>query len=177
MPLHWLAWREALRRHAAPFEFTLELHHEYAGMSIPEIVLACNGRFGCALDARAVESAREEYFFAHLDQLTTVEAVAAFARSQSGKKPMAVASGSDRRVVERELKHLDLHGLFPVIVTARDVPRSKPIPDMFLRAAGEMGVPPGRCLVFEDGRNGLEAAAAAGMAAVYIPTNEPDWTR
>ena len=58
---------------------------------------------------------------------------------------MAVASGSDRRVVERELDQLGLRGSFPVIVTARDVPRSKPFPDLFLRAAGEMGVRPDRC--------------------------------
>ena len=90
---------------------------------------------------------------------------------------MAVASGSDRRVVERELDQLGLRALFPVIVTASDVPRSKPFPDMFLRAAGEIGVRPDRCLVFEDGRNGLDAASAAGMAAVYIPTNEPGWIR
>jgi beta-phosphoglucomutase-like phosphatase (HAD superfamily) len=177
MPLHWLAWGAALRAHAAPFEFTIELHHQYAGMSIPEIVRACNARFGCSLEPHSVESAREEYFFAHLDQLVPVEAVVAFARHQHGKKPMAVASGSDRRVVERELDRLGLRALFPVIVTASDVPRSKPFPDMFLRAAGQIGVRPDRCLVFEDGRNGLDAASAAGMAAVYIPTNEPDWVR
>jgi HAD superfamily hydrolase (TIGR01509 family) len=146
-------------------------------MSIPEIVAACNARFGCALDPRAIELAREKFFFAHLDEINPVEAVVAFARRQFGARPMAVASGSDRRVVDRELDHLGLRELFPVIVTARDVPRSKPFPDMFLRAAAEMGVAPQRCLVFEDGRNGLEAAAAAGMASVYIPTNEPDWVR
>jgi HAD superfamily hydrolase (TIGR01509 family) len=88
-----------------------------------------------------------------------------------------VASGSDLRIVERELHHLGLSGLFPVIVTARDVPRNKPFPDIFLHAAARMGVRPERCLVFEDGKNGLEAAAAAGMQAAYIPTNEADWVR
>jgi HAD superfamily hydrolase (TIGR01509 family) len=177
MPLHWHAWRAALEAQNAPFEFTIDMHHEFAGMSIPEIVRACNRRFACALDERAVECGREDYFFSHLDELIAVEPVVAFARGQWHKKPLAVASGSDRRIVERELDQLDLAELFPVIVTARDVSRSKPYPDIFLLAAKEMGINPERCLVFEDGKNGLAAAAAAGMQSVYVPTNEAEWLR
>lgn len=172
MPLHWRAWRASLEAHRAPFEFTLEMHHQYAGMSIPEIVAACNARFGANVPARPVELGRMDYFFAHLDELIVVDPVVNFARSQFGKKPMAVASGSDHTVVQRELDHLGLSPLFSAIVTASDVPRSKPFPDMFLQAAKAIGVAPERCLVFEDGKNGLEAAARAGMKAVYIPTND-----
>ena len=172
MPLHWHAWRDALERHHAPFEFTLEMHHRFAGMSIPEIVRACNAQFGSALDPHAVELARMDFFFAHLDELVVVDPVIAFAKSQLGRKPMAVASGSDRVIVERELTHLGLRDMFPVVVTASDVPRSKPFPDMFLLAAEKLGVAPEKCLVFEDGRNGIEAATRAGMASVYIPTND-----
>lgn len=177
MPLHLEAWQAGLARHRALFEFTLEMHHQYAGMSIPEIVRACNERFGCALDPQGVALAREEYFFQHLERLLPVEPVVEFARSRHGVTPMAVASGSDRQIVERELEHLGIRSLFPVIVTACEVPRAKPHPDLFLEAAARLGVAPERCLVFEDGKNGLEAAAAAGMKAVYIPTNEPGWPR
>lgn len=177
MPLHWRAWRAALEAQSAPFEFTIEMHHQYAGMSIPEIVRACNSRFGCALDASAVEQGREDFFFAHLDGLKTVGPVVEFARSQWKKKPLAVASGSARAVVERQLEYLNLREMFPIVVTAMEVARSKPSPDLFLLAAEKMGVPAGRCLVFEDGQNGLQAAAAAGMMAIYIPTNEPERQR
>jgi len=65
-------------------------------------------------------------------------------------------------------------GLMPrlegLLHSARDVPRAKPAPDLFLAAAAAEGVPPGACLVIEDSRPGITAAHAAGMACVaYAP--------
>ena len=170
MPLHWHAWRVALEAQHAPFEFTEEMHHAFAGQSIPETVAVCNQRYGCQIEPNRVERDRTDYFFSHLDDLRIVEPVVEFARSVHGTRPLAVASGSDRTIVVRELTHLGLIDLFPVVVTADDVARSKPAPDLFLLAAERMGVPPESCLVFEDGKNGLRAAVAAGMPWVYVPT-------
>jgi len=172
MPLHWHAWRVALQQQNAPFDFTEEMHHAFAGQSIPETVAVCNARYHCSLDPDEIERARTEFFFSHLDELRLVTPVVDFARSQAGQKPLAVASGSDRNIVVRELTHLGLIDLFPVIITADDVARSKPAPDLFLLAAQGLGVAPASCLVFEDGHNGLRAAEAAGMQWVYVPTNE-----
>ncbi len=172
MPLHLLAWQAAFRKFHAPFEFTEEMHHAQAGASIPETVAVCNARFGTDLDPHAVAQARLDYFFTHLDALQPVGPVIDFARAQLGKKTMAVASGSERSVVVRELEHLGLSDWFPVVVTASDVARGKPHPDLFLKAAHDLGVAPEKCLVFEDGHNGIVAATAAGMASVYIPTND-----
>jgi HAD superfamily hydrolase (TIGR01509 family) len=83
--------------------------------------------------------------------------------------PCAVASSSDRAWVSGWLAR---HGLVPDFVcvrTADDVARTKPAPDLFLSAAGCLGVPPAACLVFEDSPNGLLAARAAGMLAVAVP--------
>ncbi len=172
MPLHWRAWRAALQAHGAPFDFTLEMHHQYAGMSIPEIIRACNARFGCSVDPGPVEADREAWFFDHLHELQPVPEVVAIARQWHGKLPLAVASGSARTVVVRELDLLGLSPLFSAMVTPEDVQRSKPAPDLFLLAAARLGVRPERCLVFEDGANGITAATAAGMASVYVPTND-----
>ncbi len=172
MPLHWHAWRVALQEQNAPFDFTEAMHHAFAGQSIPETVAICNARFGCHIDPGRVELARTEYFFSHLDELRPIEPVVTFARDMHGRRPLAVASGSDRNIVVRELTHLGLIDLFPVVVTADDVARSKPAPDLFLLAARRLSVEPASCLVFEDGPNGLRAAEAAGMPWVYVPTNE-----
>ena len=48
--------------------------------------------------------------------------------------------------------------------------RGKPAPDLFLLAAERMGVPPTRCLVFEDAEPGFKAAEAAGMRCVRVPS-------
>ena len=83
---------------------------------------------------------------------------------------MAVASGSDAEIVVQGLEAIGILELFQTIITPVDVARGKPAPDMFLLAANRLGVPPERCLVFEDGLLGIQAAQAAGMASVFVPT-------
>jgi HAD superfamily hydrolase (TIGR01509 family) len=176
MPLHWHAWRAALTTHGAPFEFTLEMHHAFAGMSIREIVGRLNERYGTSLDGVAVEKTRAEWFYEHLPELQPVTPVVAVAEAWKNRIKLAVASGSERGVVRRELEHLGLWNHFGACVTPEDVARSKPFPDLFLRAAELIGVRPEKCLVFEDGKNGIKAAEAAGMHWVYVPTNEAPGT-
>ena len=80
--------------------------------------------------------------------------------------PVCVATSSSPPRVARSL---DIVGLTPALAhvfTASQVARGKPAPDLFLFAAEKMGVTPERVLVFEDSLPGLEAAEAAGMAAV-----------
>ena len=54
------------------------------------------------------------------------------------------------------------------MVSADDVPRGKPAPDIFLRAAELLGVPPGECVVIEDSVAGVAAGRAAGMKVIGI---------
>jgi HAD superfamily hydrolase (TIGR01509 family) len=51
-----------------------------------------------------------------------------------------------------------------------DVERGKPAPDPFLEAARRLGVQPEACLVFEDSPTGIDAAKAAGMQYVFVPS-------
>lgn len=81
---------------------------------------------------------------------------------------MAVASGSLHPVIDEVLAMRDLRRFFPVVVSIQDVPRGKPKPDVFLRAADLLEVAPGDCCVVEDSAAGVEAALAAGMAVIAI---------
>jgi len=63
---------------------------------------------------------------------------------------------------------LDAGRFFHTEVCGRDVEHGKPAPDIFLKAAERMGLPPGRCLVVEDAVPGIQAAHAAGMRCVAI---------
>jgi HAD superfamily hydrolase (TIGR01509 family) len=81
----------------------------------------------------------------------------------------AIASATARPLID-EL--LDLAGLaedFPIRVSAKDVPRGKPAPDVFLEAARQLGRPPAECVVFEDSPFGIQGAGAAGMRTVAVP--------
>lgn len=82
--------------------------------------------------------------------------------------PMAVASASLRQWVDATLRGLGLDGAFAATVSASDVARAKPAPDLYLLAAQRLGVPPERCLAMEDTKTGIAAAKAAGMFAVQV---------
>lgn len=81
----------------------------------------------------------------------------------------AVASSSSRAWVEGWLIRHDIRARFVGVLTADDVARTKPAPDLFLKAADALGCPPAQCLVFEDSPNGIHAARAAGCPVVAVP--------
>jgi len=86
---------------------------------------------------------------------------------------LGLASGSERPVVEAVLALQDLRRFFSVTVTAGDVKRGKPAPDIFLRAAELLGVAPVACWVIEDSRPGIAAGLAAGMKVIAITNSHP----
>jgi HAD superfamily hydrolase (TIGR01509 family) len=81
---------------------------------------------------------------------------------------LAVASGSERPVVEAVLSLKGIGRFFSITVTSWDVRHGKPAPDIFLRAAELLEVTPGECWVIEDSKPGIAAAQAAGMAVIAI---------
>ncbi|MEU8956596.1 HAD family phosphatase [Streptomyces sp. NPDC048518] len=83
--------------------------------------------------------------------------------------PMAVASGSSRPAIEAILAGTGLDARLTTYVSAEEVPRGKPAPDVFLAAAALLGAEPADCVVFEDAAPGATAARAAGMRCVAIP--------
>ncbi|MEU6995554.1 HAD family phosphatase [Streptomyces sp. NPDC046465] len=83
--------------------------------------------------------------------------------------PMAVASGSSRAAIEAILTGTGLAARLTTFVSAEEVPRGKPAPDVFLAAAALLGAEPADCVVFEDAAPGALAAHAAGMRCVAIP--------
>ncbi len=83
--------------------------------------------------------------------------------------PLAIASGSNSAVIEGTLGMVGLRDRFAVAVSAAEVPRGKPAPDVFLEAAHRLGVEPRSCLAFEDSPNGARAALDAGMTVVVLP--------
>lgn len=171
MPLHLLAFRYALGRQGFPEEeFTDELHHNWAGMPGPAIVRRLNERYGMNMPPDQVEQDKIRWYLDHHSEIQPVHEVVGFARSQAGIRPMAVASGSDIRIVMAALDGLGIAHLFETVITPRDVSRGKPHPDMFLLAAERLKTPPARCLVFEDGELGIQAAQAAGMLWVRVPS-------
>ena len=86
---------------------------------------------------------------------------------------LAVASGSEREVVEAVLEMRDLRRFFSVVVTGSEVSRGKPEPEIFLEAARLLGVAPANCWVIEDSRPGIAAARSAGMRVLALTHTHP----
>jgi HAD superfamily hydrolase (TIGR01509 family) len=94
------------------------------------------------------------------------DAIAAVGDLRALGVPIAVASGSVRERLDRTLAHAGLD--FEITVAGDEVEHGKPAPDMFLRAAAKLGVPPERCVVVEDSVPGVAAGRAAGMPTLGV---------
>ena len=86
---------------------------------------------------------------------------------------LALASGSDREVVAEVLKLKGLGRFFAAVVSGSDIQHGKPAPDIFLRTAELLNVPPQSCCVIEDSKPGIAAALAAGMTVIAITNTHP----
>jgi HAD superfamily hydrolase (TIGR01509 family) len=108
-------------------------------------------------------------FYAELEAapLVPFEGVRALLEALSERGiPAAVASQSSRDWVEATLQSAGLLEALPCFVSAEEVARGKPAPDVYLRAAERLGVDPSRCIAVEDSVHGIASAVAAGMWVV-----------
>jgi HAD superfamily hydrolase (TIGR01509 family) len=87
--------------------------------------------------------------------------------------PMAVATSTKTAAAEKKLKMADIFDYFDVVIGGDQVARSKPNPDIFLKAASILSFEPSSCIAFEDSPNGVKSAIAAGMTVVQIPDMIP----
>lgn len=166
MPVHYVAWRDTLARYR--IQFSEDRFYSMGGMASERIVETLSREQVISVDHRHVAMQKETYFQTLIDQVRPKSSVCDIALKFYGSKPMAVASGSGRVVVNKQLVALKLDTLFDTVVTSEDTQRHKPDPDVFLEAARRLGVAPRRCVVFEDSPLGFQAARAAGMDRVDV---------
>lgn len=168
MPLHYRAWLAALQEHGA--EFPEALFYEMGGTPTEQIVQMLNDRHGHDMPPAKTAAYKESLYVDMLNEIQPIVPVVDFAKSFAGKVPIAVASGGHRPVVQKTLASLGILEMFDAVVGAEDYAKGKPAPDPFLEAARQLGVPPEKCLVFEDTQLGIDAAVAAGMQWVHVPS-------
>jgi HAD superfamily hydrolase (TIGR01509 family) len=82
---------------------------------------------------------------------------------------LGLATSSVSHVVLPFLERHDIKKYFAALTTGEEVERGKPDPDIYLKAAGKVGVAPEKCLVIEDALSGVQAGKSAGMTVVAIP--------
>jgi HAD superfamily hydrolase (TIGR01509 family) len=118
--------------------------------------------------------ARKEELYREILKTTGISALPGVRELLEGLRtagiPCVVGSSTPRVNIEHVMTLANLHGFFADIVSAEDVSRGKPHPEVFLKAAAKINRVPAKCVVFEDAFVGLEAARAGGFKSIGVGT-------
>jgi len=172
---HWLAWQDSL--HAEGYNVTREQFEASFGQRNDTILRGYFGpeltddeiaRIGGDKEARYRNQVRER----GIDLLPGVQRWLARLSAKGWRQ--AIASAAPLANVEAIVAALEIGPFFDAFVSAEDVQRGKPDPQVFLIAAERLAVAPARCVVVEDAPAGLEAARRAGMRAIGVRTTHAD---
>ncbi|HEX4170085.1 MAG TPA: HAD family phosphatase [Bryobacteraceae bacterium] len=176
MPLHTQAWEEYLaslgiriddlerRMHG---KRNAELVSELIAEGLPESEVFAHG-------ARKEQLWREMILREGVERFQVAGLMDFLEKYRS--VPKAVASNAEPKNIDFVLDQYGLRPYFPVAVSALEVDRPKPFPDIYLEAARRLGAKPEQCIVFEDSPTGLQAGLAAGMRVIGIHTTPTDLT-
>ena len=112
-----------------------------------------------------VERMQERY----REKLPLVDGAVEAVRRIGGRWPLGLASSSNRPLIDLALELMGVADLFQVTVSSEEVEHGKPSPDVYLEAAGRLGVKPQNVVAIEDSASGIRSAKAAGMLVIAIP--------
>jgi len=142
---------------------------ELAGWPTVKMAEEINRRYSANLDPVSFGKEKSAiYVNEFISKTQPIDFVVEHLRTHVGKVRIAVVSGGSRSTVQKTLSILGLLPFIEVLVCAGDTPQGKPYADPFLRAAALLEVEPGKCVVFEDGVPGVQAAEAAGMDWIRV---------
>jgi beta-phosphoglucomutase len=165
--LHLAAWSKIMQEHGKPFSYD-----DFArtfGRRNPEILAIL---FGDSLDAARVDELgdrKEDYFRAAARERGVPLLPGALKIVQELDKQgwkQAIGSSAPRANIVFLLEAAGLTPYISGIVAMEDTQQGKPDPEVFLKAAGRLGIPPGWCVVVEDAVFGVQAAKAGGMGCI-----------
>ncbi len=165
----WHEVREGLARDRGG-RYDAEAQRAMMGMSSPEWSRYMHEHVGVPGSPEEISAeviARlEDRYREHLPLMDgAVEAVERLAAHW----PLAVASSSNRPLIDLVLELSGLDRLFRATVSSEEVARGKPAPDVYLEACRQLGVEPSRAAAVEDSHSGIGSAKAAGMRVIAIP--------
>ena len=157
-------------------DYGIEAKHEdfreFTGMGEDKFVGGVAEKYGHPYD-KAMKELAYDYFGKDVKEMAEVpEGVKEMLQALHNKGLiLAVCSAADLRKVKYNIQAIGVdESIFTALVTGSDVARKKPFPDIYLEGARRVGIDPKDCLVVEDAVSGIQAAHAAGMDAVGVPT-------
>jgi len=169
---HWLAWRDtmALEGHPITREQFLASFGQRNDSIVPQLL-----RTAATPDrVERISNAKEQLYRDLVRQkgISPLPGVTAWLqRLREQGWLQAIASAAPRANLDVILAALGANQFFQGLVSAEDVHRGKPDPEVFVTAAAKLGVPPHSCIVVEDAAAGIEGAHRAGMHSIGVSRN------
>jgi HAD superfamily hydrolase (TIGR01509 family) len=165
----WAEVREDLA-HAGGGLYGEEEQRAMMGMSSPEWSRYMHEHVGLPespeeIAAEVVRQMQERY----RERLPLIDGAVEAVERLAARWPLAVASSSNRELIDLVLELSGLDRLFRATVSSDEVERGKPAPDVYLEACRRLGVEPRRAAAIEDSHAGIRSAKAAGMRVIAIP--------
>jgi len=165
----WDAVRERFVRERGG-RYDEEVQRAMMGMSAPEWSRYLHETAGVPDEPEAIDAeVVRRMLAAYRERLPLVPGAADAVRRAAASFPLALASSSNRELIDAALELAGVADCFRVTVSSEEVARGKPAPDVYLEAARRLAVAPERCAAVEDSHAGIRAAKAAGMRVVAIP--------
>lgn len=163
-------WCQAANEFGYPMEkkHVLSIRSLARKYAIPKL----KGYFGEDFDYHKVRNRRLELMNAFIDEYGIETKKGAQELLQFLKEKgyqTAVATATDLQRTQRYLTQVDLLKYFDKIVCASQVENGKPAPDIYIKAASELSLPPKECIALEDSPNGILSAYRAGCIPVMVP--------
>ncbi len=146
------------------------LQREIEGMSITETAVYFKEHFGIQDSIETMQSDWNEMAIDHYRHRVRLKKGAMELLEQMKERNMkiGIATSNSVELTKECLSSNGVREMFDTIMTAREVPKGKPAPDIFLSIADEWGIAPEKLIVFEDIPNGIIAAKRAGMEVIAI---------
>jgi beta-phosphoglucomutase len=170
---HYLGWQRLADEEGVPFD--REKNEALRGVSRNEsLLLLLDGR--AVSDEAFAEMAERKngYYLEYLQDMSPADLLpgAVDLVEDAKSRGLKVAIGSSSKNAGFVLDALGITDMFDAVADGHSVERAKPEPDLFLKAAELLDVPPESCVVVEDAESGVDAALAAGMIAVGVGPEE-----
>ena len=147
-----------------------EVQRAMMGMSSPEWSRYLHETAGVPDRAEEInDEVVRRMLAAYESHLPLIDGAVEAVRRLAGTSVLAVASSSNRPLIDAVLEVAHIADCFAATVSSEEVPRGKPAPDVYLEAARRLGVEPSVCTAVEDSHGGIRSAKAAGMRVVAIP--------
>jgi beta-phosphoglucomutase family hydrolase len=166
--MHEFSWTATLNKYGIPIDGPLM--RSLAGVPTKDTLELLIKKFDCKVQVSADEmnEFKEQCVRDNMHRFVQATALIDVVKRYHGKKPMAIGTGANTPEALLVLKQCGLDTYIDVVVGADQVQNPKPAPDTFLRCAELLGVDAKQCVVFEDSKLGLEAAARAGMVGIDV---------